>query len=100
MIDNIELFHLNDTDVLIFEPIHDFLPRQAYPDDQEKRDALQERMQADYDMAYRDQMRIIAREWAEIERYLIQMRRHIRTYSGEVFEKVLANVKARVFEKR
>jgi len=45
-------------------------------------------------------MRIIVREWAEIERYLIQMRRHIRTYTGEVFEKVLANVKARVFEKR
>jgi hypothetical protein len=45
-------------------------------------------------------MRIIVREWAEIERYLMQMRRHIRTYTGEVFEKVLANIKARVFEKR
>ena len=100
MIDNIELFHLNDTDVRIFEPIHDFLPRKAYPDDQGKRDALQARMQPDYDKVYRDQMRIIVREWAEIERYLIQMRRHIRTYTGEVFEKVLANVKARVFEKR
>jgi hypothetical protein len=100
MIDNIELFHLDDTDVRIFEPIHDFLPRKAYPDDQGKRDALQARMQSDYDKAYRDQMRIIAREWAEIERYFIQMRRHIRTYTGEVFEKVLANVKARVFGKR
>ncbi|HJX15477.1 MAG TPA: hypothetical protein VJ386_07055 [Candidatus Deferrimicrobiaceae bacterium] len=100
MIDNIELFHLNDTDVRIFEPIHDFLPRKAFPDDQGKRDALQARMQSDYDEAYRDQMRIIVREWAEIERYLIQMRRHIRTYTGEVFDKVLANVRARVFGKR
>ena len=100
MIDNIELFHLDDTDVRIFEPIHDFLPRKAYPDDQRKRDDLRERMQADYDKAYRDQMRIIVGEWAEIERYLIQMRRHIRTYTGEVFEKVLGNVKARVFGNR
>jgi hypothetical protein len=45
-------------------------------------------------------MRIIVRDWGDIERYLIQMRRHIRTYTGEVFEKVLANVKARVFGKR
>jgi hypothetical protein len=100
MIDNIELFHLDDTDVRIFEPIHDFLPRKAYPDDRSKGDALQARMQSEYDDAYRDQMRIIVREWGEIERYLIQMRRHIRTYTGEVFEKVLANVKARVFGKR
>src|SRR3990170_2069416 len=100
MIDNIELFHLDDTDVRIFEPIHDFLPWKAYPDDQEKREALQARMQSDYDKVYQDQMRIIVREWAEIERYLMQMRRHIRTYTGEVFEKVLANIKARVFEKR
>jgi hypothetical protein len=57
-------------------------------------------MQADYDKAYRDQMLILAREWGEMERYLIQMRRHIRTYTGEVFEKVLRNVKARVFGKR
>src|SRR3990170_5028762 len=100
MIDNIELFHLDDTDVRIFEPIHDFLPRKAYPDDPGKRDDLRARMQADYDKAYRDQMRIIVGEWAEIERYLIQMRRHIRTYTGEVFEKVLGNVKARMFGKR
>jgi hypothetical protein len=100
MIDNIELFHLDDTDVRIFEPIHDFLPWKMHPGDQEKREALQLIMQADYDKAYRDQMRIIVREWAEIERYLIQMRRHIRTYTGEVFEKVLGNVKARVFGKQ
>ena len=100
MIDNIELFHLDDTDVRIFEPIYDFLPLKAYPDDKRKREDLQARMQAEYDKAYQDQMGIIVREWGDIERYLIQMRRHIRTYTGEVFEKVLANVKARVFGKR
>jgi hypothetical protein len=100
MIDNIELFHLDDTDVRIFEPIHDFLPRNVYPDDRAKRAALQERMRTEYDKAYRDQMRIIVREWGEVERYLIQMRRHIRTYTGEVFEKVLGNIKARAFGKR
>lgn len=100
MIDNIELFHLDDTDVRIFEPIHDFLPRKVYPDDRRKRDDLQKKMESAYDKAYRDQMKIIAREWGEIERYLIQMRRHIRTYTGDVFEKVLANIKARAFGKR
>ncbi len=100
MIDNIELFHLDDTDVRIFEPIHDFLPRKVHPEDESRREDLQARMQNDYESAYRDQMGIIAREWGEIERYLIQMRRHVRTYTGEVFERVLANVKARVFGKR
>jgi hypothetical protein len=100
MIDNIELFHLDDTDVRIFEPIYDFLSRRVFPDDQRKREDLQEKMQADYDKAYKDQMQILAREWGEMERYLIQMRRHIRTYTGEVFEKVLGNVKARVSGKR
>lgn len=100
MIDNIELFHLDDTDVRIFEPIHDFLPRKAIPDDQDRREDLQTKMKAVYDKAYRDQMRIIVREWGEVERYLIQMRRLIRTYTGDVFEKVLANIKARVFGKR
>ena len=100
MIDNIELFHLDDTDVRIFEPIYDFLPRNVYPDDGDKRDALREKMLTEYDKAYRDQMRIIVRDWGEIERYLIQMRRHIRTYTGEVFEKVLGNIKARAFGKR
>jgi hypothetical protein len=100
MIDNIELFHLDDTDVRIFEPIHDFLPRKAIPDGQNRREDLQTKMKAVYDKAYRDQMRIIVREWGEVERYLIQMRRHIRTYTGDVFEKVLANIKARVFGKR
>ncbi len=100
MIDNIELFHLGDTDVRIFEPIYDFLPRKVFPSDTNRREDLQAKMKTAYDKAYRDQMRIIVREWGEIERYLIQMHRHIRTYSGEVFEKVLANIKARVFGKR
>ncbi len=100
MIDNIELFHLDDTDVRIFEPIHDFLPRKVHPDDQRKREDLERKMKAAYDKAYRDQMKVIAREWGEIERYLIQMKRHVRTYTGDVFEKVLSNIKARVFGKR
>ncbi len=100
MIDNIELFHLDDTDVKIFEPIYDFLPLKTYPDDKRKREDLQARMQVEYDRAFRDQMRQNVRAWGEIERYLIQMRRYVRTYTGEVFEKVLSNVKARVFGKR
>ncbi|HZD55014.1 MAG TPA: hypothetical protein VE080_02045, partial [Candidatus Aquicultoraceae bacterium] len=100
MIDNIELFHLDDTDVRIFEPIYEFLPRKAYPDEKTRQDALREAMEPDYHKAYRDQMDIIAREWAEIERYLVLMRRHVRTYTGEVFDTVLANVKARVFGAR
>jgi hypothetical protein len=97
MIDNIELFHLDDTDVRIFEPIYEFLPKKAFPDDGAKRTALQNRLQKAYDQAYRDQMRIIAEEWGELERYLIEMRRHVRAYSGEVFETILAKIKARVF---
>lgn len=97
MIDNIELFHLEETDVRIFEPIHEFLPKRAYPDDGTKRSALQNRMQRLYDQAYEDQLGILAAEWGEIERYLIEMRRHVRTYTGEVFETVLAKIKARVF---
>jgi hypothetical protein len=100
MIDNIELFHLEDEDVRIFEPIYEFLPRKVYPDDGTKRAAFQNRMQKAYDQAYRDQIKIITDEWSEIERYLIEMRRHIRTYTGEVFETVLAKVKARVFAQR
>lgn len=100
MIDNIELFHLDDTDVRIFEPIYEFLPRKAYPEDQRRRDPLQSRMREAYYQSYRDQMRVITREWGEIERYLLEMRRHIRTYTGEPFESVLAAIKARAFAKR
>lgn len=100
MIDNIELFHLDETDVRIFEPICEFLPKKAHPDDPAKRTPLQNRMLKAYDLAYRDQMKVIAAEWGEIERYLIEMRRHVRTYTGEVFETVLAKVRARVFAKR
>jgi len=100
MIDNIELFHLEDTDVRIFEPIYEFLPRKAYPDDARKQEQLQEKMQAEYEKAYGGQMAVIRKEWAEIERYLVEMRRNIHTYSGEVFETILLRIRARVLPKR
>lgn len=100
MIDNIELFHLDATDVRIFEPIHDFLPKKVHPDDARKRDSLQARMREVYEEAYRDQMRIIGREWGEIERYLLEMRRHVRAYTGEPFEGLMAKIKSQVFSKR
>lgn len=100
MIDNIEMFHLDDTDVRIHEPIYEFLPKKAHPDDSGKRAGLQNRMQKAYEQAYNDQMRIIAAEWGEIERYLIEMRRHVRNYSGEVIETVLTKIKSRVSGQR
>jgi hypothetical protein len=100
MIDNIELFHLGDTDVRIFEPIHEFLPRSAYPGDSDRRDALQRKMQVDYEDAYDDQIGVIRGKWPEIERYLTEMRRYIHTYAGEVFEIVLGHVRARVLGER
>ncbi len=100
MIDNIELFHLEETDVRIFEPIFEFLPKRIYPEDGRKRDTLQERMRKEYEQAYQDQQRVIAAEWGEVERYLIEMRRHIRTYTGDVFETILAKVKARATGKK
>ena len=100
MIDNIELFHLDETDVRIFEPIHEFLPKKAFPDEAGKRSRLQQKMQADYEKAYAEQMAVIRTEWPEIERYLIAMRRNIHAYGGETFEMVMGRVKARVFGKR
>lgn len=100
MIDNIELFHLDETDVRIFEPIYEFLPKKMHSDDTRKRDPLQARMRESYEEVYRDQMRIIAREWGEVERYLLEMRRHVRAYTGEPFEGVMARIKSRVFSKR
>ena len=100
MIDNIELFHLDETDVRIFEPIHEFLPKRAYPDDEGRRESLQPRMRREYERAYKDQRQVIRKEWGEIERYLIEMRRYVRTYTGEVFEAVLAKVKARALADR
>ena len=97
MIDNIELFHLEDTDVRIFEAIYEFLPKKAYPDDRPKRERLQEKMQQEYDAAYSDQRTVIRKEWPEIERYLIEMRRNIHAYAGEVFEMVMTRVKDQVF---
>ena len=100
MIDNIELFHLEETDVRIFEPIYDFLPKKTHPDDARKRDSLRTAMRREYEEAYRDQIRVIAHQWGEVERYLLEMRRHARAYSGEPFEGVLSRIKARVFAKR
>ncbi|MCL5965930.1 MAG: hypothetical protein M1550_01705 [Deltaproteobacteria bacterium] len=100
MIDNIELFHLDETDVRIFEPIYEFLPKRVHPDDRRKREALHDRLEAVYEKAYKDQGKVLAREWPEIERYLIEMRRHIRAYSDNVFESILSQVKARVLGKR
>jgi len=97
MIDNIELFHLDETDVRIFEPIYEFLPKKAYPGDRPKRVRLQDKMRQEYEAAYDDQRTVIRKEWPEIERYLIEMRRNIYAYAGEVFEMVMARVKAAVF---
>jgi hypothetical protein len=100
MIDNIELFHLDETDVRIFEPIHEFLPKKAFPDEAGKRSRLQQKMEADYEKAYAEQMAVIRKEWPEIERYLVEMRRNIHAYAGETFELVMGRVKARAFGKR
>lgn len=97
MIDNIELFHLEETDVRIFEPIHEFLPKKAYPDDRQKRVRLQDKMRQEYETAYAEQRTVIRKAWPEIERYLIEMRRNIHAYAGEVFEMVMTRVKAQVF---
>lgn len=97
MIDNIELFHLEETDVRIFEPIYEFLPKKAYPDDRPKRVRLQDRMRQEYESAYADQRGVIRQAWPEVERYLIEMRRNIHAYAGEVFELVMSRVRAQVF---
>jgi hypothetical protein len=97
MIDNIELFHLEETDVRIFEPIYEFLPKKAYPDERPKRVRLQDRMRQEYETAYADQRAVIRKTWPEVERYLIEMRRNIHAYAGEVFELVMARIKAQVF---
>ncbi len=97
MIDNIELFHLEETDVRIFEPIYEFLPKKAYPDDRGKRERLQEKLRQEYDAAYAGQRAVIRKAWPEIERYLVERRRNIHAYAGEVFETVMTRVKAQVF---
>ncbi len=97
MIDNIELFHLDETDVRIFEPIYEFLPKKVYPGDPSKRERLQEKMRQEYEAAYAAQMAVIRKEWPEIERYLIEMRRNIHAYAGEVFEMVMSRIKSKVF---
>lgn len=97
MIDNIELFHLEETDVRIFEPIYEFLPKKAYADDGVKRERLQRKMLEEYEAAYAGQLAVIRKEWPEIERYMTSMRRNIHAYTGETFERVMTRVKSRVF---
>ncbi len=99
MVDNIELFHLGDGDVRIFEPIHEFLPRRAYPGDAGKRERLRRRMRGDYEKAYDGQMVAIRGKWPDVERYLAGMHRLIHRYTGETFEVVAGRVKARIFGK-
>ena len=97
MIDNKNLSPLEETYVRIFEPVYEFLPKKAYPDDRPKRVRLQDKMRQEYEAAYSDQRTVIRNAWPEIERYLIAMRRNIHAYAGEVFETVMAHVKAQVF---
>jgi hypothetical protein len=99
MIDNIELFHLGEADVRIFEPIHEFLPRKAFPGDAAKRERLRRKMREAYEKAYADQMRTIRGKWPWIERYLAGMHRLVRAYTGDPFEVVAGRVKARIFGK-
>jgi hypothetical protein len=54
-------------------------------------------MRQEYEAAYAEQRRVIRKEWPEIERYLIEMRRNIHAYAGEVFERVMTRVRAQVF---
>jgi hypothetical protein len=100
MIDNIELFHLESSDVRIFEPIHEFLPRKAHPSDSRKARAMRQGFEELYRDAYQGQMALIRDEWGPLERYLMAMRRHVRTYTGELFETVLAGIRTRIFGKR
>jgi hypothetical protein len=100
MIDAIELFHLESADVRIFEPIHEFLAKKAFPSDGRKARSMRSGFEAVYDDAYGAQMAHIRDQWGEVERYMMSMRRHIHAYSGELFETVLAGVRTRIFGKR
>jgi hypothetical protein len=100
MIDSIELFHLEAADARIFEPIHEFLPKKAHPDDARKARAMRQSYEGIYRDAYQRQAAHIRDEWGAVERYLMSMRRHVRTYTGEVFENVLAGIRSRIFGKK
>lgn len=100
MIDNIELFHLSANDARIFEPIFDYLPRKAHPNDSRKARAMKQAFEERYRDAYGAQKAVIREDWGEVERYLMSMRRHIRAYTGDTFETVLAGVRAHIFGKR
>jgi len=97
MIDNIELFHLEETDVRIFEPIYEFLPKKAYPTTARSGCGCRRRCGRSTRRRMPNRERRSGRRGPEIERYLIEMRRNIHAYAGEVFEMVMTRVKAEVF---
>lgn len=99
-IDNIEIFHLDSEDVKIHEPIYDFLPRIIHPKDSRKRKALTDKIRDFYNDSYEIEMENIKGSWPSIERYLSEMKRYIREYTGEPFELVLSKIKNNLRKKR
>ncbi|RMG59986.1 MAG: hypothetical protein D6713_04130 [Deltaproteobacteria bacterium] len=99
-IDNIEIFHLDSTDVKIHEPVYDFISRRVHPDDAKKRKQLREKLRKKYEEVYEAQMAKIREKWPQIERYLSEFKRLIREYTGEPFEIVLSRIRSRIFGKK
>lgn len=99
-IDNIEIFHLSSQDVKIHEPVYDFLPKKIYPKDSRKRKSLSDRMQKSYGVAYEKEIANIKENWPSIERYLSEMKRYIREYTGDPFELTLSKIKTNLRRKR
>lgn len=98
-IDNIEIFHLDTDDVKIHEPIYDFLPRKIFPDDGRKRKSLGERVRRRHEESYGKELLNIRDNWPSIERYLFEMKRHIREYTGESFEAILSKIRHNIQKK-
>ena len=98
-IDNIEILHLDSEDVKIHEPIFDFLPRKISPNDGRKRKSLGEKIKKKHFKFYRGELTNIREKWPFIERYLSEMKRHIRDYSGEPFESILSKIRHNVHKK-
>ncbi len=99
-IDNIEIFHLDSDDVKIHEPIFDFLPKKIHPKDSRKRKALSARVKKNYTATYEKEFGCIKENWPSIERYLSEMKRYIREYTGEPFELTLSKIKTNLRKKR
>lgn len=99
-IDNIEIFHLDSHDVKIHEPIFDFLPKKIHPKDSRRRKSITEKIKKKYSDAYEKELRRVKENWASIERYLSEMKRYIREYTGEPFELTLSKVKNNLRKKR